>query len=151
MIIHVIALKIDNYELREDLYYWPRRLTWGKVEPNNKVRVGITDLAQGLAGKIRFIRIKPKGVAVEQGASVGTIETGKWVGPVETPVSGTIEEVNQALRAKPALLNEQPYDDGWIAVIKMTKPDETAGLKHGDDAAVWYKAEIETRTKDKKQ
>ncbi|MFQ6081221.1 MAG: glycine cleavage system protein H [Candidatus Bathyarchaeia archaeon] len=138
---------VGECELREELYYWQKGLTWAKVESDGKARIGFTDLAQKLAGKIRFIRIKPKGVTVAQGKGVATIETAKWVGPVESPVTGVVEEVNMALRRKPSLLNESPYDDGWIALVKMSKPDEIKNLVHGEAAVEWYKKEIETRVK----
>jgi len=143
-------VKVDEYELREDLYYWPKGLTWAKVEPDGRVRVGLTDLAQRLATKIRFIRILPKGRVVDQGRMVATLETGKWVGPVESPISGTIDEVNPALRGKPTLINDDPYGEGWVALLKPTKPEEIENLLHGGAIFEWYRKEIETRVKQKK-
>jgi glycine cleavage system H protein len=144
-------VKVDDYELREDLYYWAPKLTWAKVESDGRVRVGVTDLAQRLAGKIRFIRVKPKGITVAQGKGVATLETGKWIGPVESPVSGVIDEVNTALRSKPTLVNEDPYGEGWIVVLKPTNLEEDLkNLVHGDAIFDWYKKEIETRVKKKK-
>ncbi|MEM2936218.1 MAG: glycine cleavage system protein H [Candidatus Bathyarchaeia archaeon] len=143
-------VKVDDYELREDLYYWPRGLTWAKVEPDGRVRIGLTDLAQRLAIKIRFIRTLSKGRAVDQGKMVATLETGKWIGPVESPISGTIEEVNMALRGKPTLVNDDPYGEGWVALLKPTKPEEIENLLHGEAIFEWYKKEIEMRVKQKK-
>ncbi|MFQ5836325.1 MAG: glycine cleavage system protein H [Candidatus Bathyarchaeia archaeon] len=140
-------VKVEGYELREDLYYWSKGLTWAKVEPDGRVRIGFTDLAQKLAGQIRFVRIKPKGVAIDQGKGIATVETSKWVGPVESPVTGVIEEANTALRRNPKLLNEKPYDDGWIALMKMSKPDEIKKLIHGETVVEWYKKEIEAKLK----
>jgi len=140
-------VKVDDYELREDLYYWPRGLTWAKVEPDGRVRAGITDLAQGIAGKIRFIRVKPKGSEVVQGKGIGTMETGKWVGPLESPVSGTIHEVNDALRTKPTIANEDPYGKGWFVILKPSKPEELENLVHGEAIFEWYKKEIEKGVK----
>ena len=140
-------VKVEGYELREDLYYWPRGITWAKKEPDRRVRVGLTDLGQGLAQKIRFVRIKRKGRAVDQGKGVATIESQKWVGPAESPVSGVIDEVNEALRTKPSLMNEDPYGEGWVAVLKPSKPEELESLVHGEAVFEWYKKEIETRVK----
>src|SRR4030067_420633 len=105
------VVKVDVYELREDFYYWSKSLTWAKVEPDGRIRVGLTDLAQNLAKKIRFVRVKPKGSTVDQGKIVATLETVKWVGPVESPVTGTIDDVNAALRGKPAAVNDDPYGE----------------------------------------
>jgi len=142
-------VKVGEYELREDLSYWSHGQTWAKLEPDGRVRVGVTDLAQKLAGKIRFVRIKPPGRSVEQGKGVATMETGKWVGPLEAPIGGTIEEINRALRRKPQALNDDPYGDGWIVLLKPSKPEELQGLVHGEGLIDWYKKEIETRVKKK--
>jgi glycine cleavage system H protein len=144
-------VKVGDYELREDLSYWSHGQTWAKLEPDGRVRVGMTDLAQNLAGKIRFIRIQRPGKAIDQGKGFATMETGKWVGPLEAPISGTIEEINKALRRKPQALNSDPYGDGWIALLKPSKPEELQGLVHGEGLVDWYKKEIETREKEKKK
>ena len=140
-------VKIDGYELQEGLYYWPKGLTWAKVGPDGKVRVGLTDLGQGIAKRIRSVHIRPKGKSVGQGKTVATIETIKWVGPIESPISGAIEEVNEDLRRKPTLINDDPYGEGWIALLKPTQPEELETLIHGKISVTWYKREIETRTK----
>lgn len=143
-------VNVDGYELREGLYYWPKGLTWAKVEPDRRVRVGLTDLGQGIAKKIRSVRIRPKGKIVDQGKTVATIETIKWVGPIESPISGTIEEINEALSKKPTLINEDPYSEGWIALLKPTKPEELETLIHGEITVSWYKREIATRVKERR-
>lgn len=146
----VSLVKVDGYELREGLYYWPKGLTWAKVEPDGKVRVGLTDLGQGIAKRIRSVRIRPKGKTVDQGKAVATMETTKWVGPIESPISGAIEEVNETLKRKPTLINEDPYGEGWIALLKPTKPEELETLIHGEIIVRWYKREIATRVKEKR-
>jgi len=143
-------VNVDGYELREGLYYWPKGLTWAKVEQDGKVRVGLTDLGQSIAKKIRSVRIRPKGKTVEQGKTVATIETIKWVGPIESPISGTVEEINEALSKKPTLINEDPYGEGWIALLKPTKPKELETLIHGEITVSWYKREIATRVKERR-
>jgi len=143
------VVKVEGRELREGLYYWPHGLTWAKKEPDGRVRIGLSDLAQELAGKIRFCRTRPPGREVEQGKGVATLETGKWVGPVEAPITGLIDQVNDALRTKATLINEDPYGEGWVAVLKPSKPGELGGLVHGDALVEWYKKEIAERTKKK--
>ena len=140
-------VKVENYELREDLYYWAKGLTWAKKEPDGRVRVGMTDFAQALAQRIRFVRIKPKGVVIEQGKGIANIESQKWVGQVQSPVTGIVDEDNLALRSKAALVNDDPYGEGWVAIVKPSKPEELEGLVHGASVVNWYKKEIETRIK----
>ena len=98
-----------------------------------------------MAKEICFVDIEHKGRTVDQGEAVATIETMKWVGPVESPISGTIEEVNEALRRKPTLINEDPYGEGWVALLKPTKPEELENLIHGEIIVRWYKKEIAAR------
>jgi glycine cleavage system H protein len=149
-------VKVQEYELSEDLYYWHggekgQGQTWAKLEPDGRIRVGITDLAQKLAGKIRFIRIKPPGRTLTQGQGVATLETGKWVGPVESPVTGTIEEINRTLRRKPRPINDDPYGEGWVAILQPSNPDELNDLVHGDGLVAWYEKEIEKKSKNIKK
>ncbi|MBI3359572.1 MAG: glycine cleavage system protein H, partial [Chloroflexi bacterium] len=80
--------------------------------------IGITDVAQHLAKSIISATPKEAGKSVKKGKSAGTVESGKWVGPVTAPVNGTVLEVNTALKPKPGLLNTDPYGEGWFIRIK---------------------------------
>lgn len=149
-------VKVGEYDLDEDLYYWNggekgQGQTWAKPESDGRVRVGMTDLAGKIAGKIRFIRIKPPGRPVEQGKSMATMETGKWVGPIESPISGTIDEINRTLRRKPQTLNQDPYGDGWVAILKPSNSEELNNLVHGEATIEWYEKEIEKKLKEIKK
>ncbi len=132
----------DKYEFPEGLYYSKDHL-WLKIE-GDVVRVGVTDLAQQAAGPIVYVRLVPKGKVVEAGKPLGTMETGKWVGPLKSPVSGTIVEVNEALKSQPKLLNEDPYGKGWLAVIKPSKlEEELKGLfSKVEDMIPWLQEEL---------
>ncbi len=132
----------DKYEFPEGLYYSKDHL-WLKIE-GDLVRVGVTDLVQQAAGPIVYVRLMPKGKVVEAGKPIGTIETGKWVGPLKSPVSGTIVELNEALKSQPKLLNEDPYGKGWLALIKPSKlEDELKGLfSKVEDMIPWLQEEI---------
>ena len=132
----------EKYEYPEGLYYSKDHL-WAKIE-DGKVRVGLTDFAQQIAGKIRFIRLRPSGVKVEQGKTLGKMETGKWVGPIVSPLSGTIIEVNKDLRRKAGLVNEDPYGKGWLSIIQPTSLDEELKTLWTDLEKMkpWLKQEI---------
>ena len=108
----------NNCNIPENLYYWVEKHTWCQREADGNVVVGITDVAQHLAKSIISATPKEVGKAVKKGKSAGTVESGKWVGPVTAPVSGTIAEVNTALKSKPGLLNSDPYGEGWFTKIK---------------------------------
>jgi len=146
-------VKVEEFELKEDLYYWRKGHTWAKIESNDRVRVGMDDVGVKSAGEIVFVRLKPKGAKVKQGDALGVLESAKWVGPIESPVSGEIVEVNEQLRKQPKLLMSSPYGDGWIAVIKPSnlEVDITNLLKGSDPQAIeWYKKEIEEKVRKKK-
>ena len=109
---------INNCNIPDHLYYWVEKHTWARREPDGHVVVGITDVAQYLAKSIISATPKEAGKTVKKGKSAGTVESGKWVGPVTAPVNGTITETNAALKTKPGLLNSDPYGEGWFVKIK---------------------------------
>jgi len=117
-----MARILDRFEYPEGLYY-SRDHLWAKRE-DGTVRVGVTDMAQQAAKSILFVRVMPKGRQVEAGKPLGTMETGKWVGPLKSPLSGTIVEANEVLRTQAKLLNEDPYGKGWLALLQPSKLDD---------------------------
>ena len=138
--------RIGKYWLSLDHYYWPHDTahTWAKIE-EGKVRVGVDDFAQKQAGELKFIRLFPAGKEVKQGARFGTLETAKWVGPLLSPVSGKIAQVNDAVLNKPPLVNEDPYGNGWMVVIEPSDlDDDLTRLVKGDQPAAveWMKKDI---------
>ena len=140
-------MKIDKYELPEDLYY-QKDHTWMKVE-GETVRVGIDDFGQQSAGKILFVRLRSPGKIVKQDKSIGSIESGKWVGSIKSPIDGEIIEINEKLKDDPALLNSAPYTDGWMAVIKpIAIEDNKKSLISGaENIKAWIEREIKERLK----
>lgn len=136
----------EGFDFPEDLYYTSDQL-WVKKE-NDNIKLGFTSFGMDLAGKIKFVRLRPAGKTIEAGRSIGTLESGKWTGPVKAPVSGTITEVNEALKDNPSLLNEDPYGKGWVAVLTPSNWDgEVGNLQGADGLEDWIKAEFaEKRT-----
>jgi len=125
-------VKIDGNDFPEDLHYH-RDHMWVKVE-DGKARVGYNDWAQEAAGKLVNLNTRKAGRPVKMGKTLGTVESGKWVGPLKTPVSGTIAELNEEVLKKPSLINEDPYGRGWIAIIEATNlEDELKDLIKGSD------------------
>ena len=130
----------EGFDFPDDLYYTDDQL-WVKKE-NGKVRIGLTSFGMDLAGKIKFVRLKAAGRDVKAGRSIGTLESGKWTGPVKTPFTGSISEVNEDLKSNPGLLNEDPYGKGWIAVIETSDFDgEIGALQGADGLDEWTKVQ----------
>jgi glycine cleavage system H protein len=100
---------------------------WVKVEGKQAV-IGITDYAQQELGDIVYLELPDVGTEVVMEEEVTEIESTKTTSPVLAPVSGTIIEVNDELKESPQLINEDPYGKGWIAILKMTNPDDLDSL-----------------------
>jgi glycine cleavage system H protein len=116
--------QVRGCNIPDDRYYWVEKHAWARLEADGTVTVGITDVAQHMAKGIISATPKDVGRTVKQGKSAGTLESGKWVGPVTSPVTGEIVEVNEAVKARPALINEDPYGEGWFVKIR---PEDWAG------------------------
>ena len=86
--------------------------------------VGITDFAQGELGDIVFIEVDTVDETLAQEETFGTIEAVKTVSDMFMPVSGTVIEFNAQLESNPELVNQAPYENGWIVKIKMSNPAE---------------------------
>jgi len=127
-------VKIDGNDFPEDLYYH-RDHMWVKID-GEKARVGYNDWAQEAAGKLVNLSTRKVGRSVKAGKTLGTVESGKWVGPLKAPVSGQILEINENVIKNPSLINEDPYGKGWVAVIAAENLDAEKGeLILGSDVA----------------
>lgn len=141
-------MEIEGYLFPDDLYYHKEHF-WAKVEAD-MVIVGTTDFAQKLAGDIVFVELPSKGKAVEQGKPCGSMESGKWVGRIYAPVSGKVESSNEALEDSPELINESPYEKGWMFKLSPTNLEaELKNLMKTDGLIDFIKAEIERVKKSK--
>jgi glycine cleavage system H protein len=125
-------------EFPEDLRY-TKEHEWVRDEGEGRVRVGITDYAQDALGDVVYVDVPDEGAPVSANSPFSEVESTKSVSDVYAPVSGSVAERNSMLEERPELVNEQPYGDGWIAVISMRDPEELTGLM---DAA-GYRAFVE--------
>lgn len=92
------------------------------------VQIGITDYAQGELGDVVFVELPKPGAAFDQMQVFGTIEAVKAVSELFCPVAGTVVEANGALEGDPALVNRDPYGDGWMIKLKLKTPADVNGL-----------------------
>ncbi len=92
---------------------------WVKVLEEGKVSVGITDFAQDELGDIVFVNLPAVGQQIKVGETLASLESVKSASDVYSPVSGKVTEVNEKLKNSPELINEDPYGEGWIAVIEL--------------------------------
>lgn len=128
----------------EDLWYNVERHVWARPEPDGTVTVGITDVAQNLAGKIIVVSPKPAGRRVEKNKSAGTLESGKWVGSVPAPVSGEVVMVNALVKSDPSVVNRDPYGEGWLLRLRPDNWErDRADLVTGPQAVEAYRQRME--------
>jgi len=136
--------RVNNCVLPKDLYYKVEDNTWVKLNEDGTVTVGMTDIAQSLAGPILHAKTKKIGMYRKRGKPIATVESGKWVGPIKAPVSGEIAEINTELESDPQLLNKSPYRKGWVVKLKPDNLDEELkDLVTGDEAIAKYREKIE--------
>lgn len=127
-----------------DLYYSVVDHTWIRVHDDGTVTVGMTDVAQNLAGPLLHAKPKKVGTVRAKGKPLATVESSKWVGPVKSPVSGEVIEVNEELAKDATLINRSPYGAGWI--VRMRPDDlgsELAAMLTGQAAVDKYRERIE--------
>lgn len=136
--------EVRGCNIPEDLYYNVEKHIWARREADGTVTVGMTDVAQHLAGKIIVVSPKPAGRKVEKNKSAGTLESGKWVGMVPSPVGGEIVASNDAVKKTPTLVNEDPYGAGWIVRVRPENWDSDASdLVTGPAGTEAYRARME--------
>ena len=135
-------MKIEDYFFPDDFYYHKEHF-WAKVE-GDLVTMGTTDFAQKLAGQVVYIELPSPGKVVEQGKPCGSMESGKWVGRIYAPVSGKIEAINNDLEDTPELINDNPYEKGWMCKIKASNlQEDLKGLMKAESLPDFIRSEIE--------
>jgi glycine cleavage system H protein len=111
-------LKIDNCEFPEDVYFDLENDTWLKMLSDNSARIGITGILSFLAGPVQKISLRKELSQVERGRSLGTIESNRYFGAIRSPVDGRIIRYNPELESLPRLVNDSPYEKGWVVEVK---------------------------------
>jgi glycine cleavage system H protein len=120
----------------DDLFYTESH-EWIRVEGEN-ARVGITDHAQAELTDVVYVELPKVGAEAEARGQIAVVESVKAASDIYAPIKGAVVEVNKALEGNPALINTDPFGEGWIFVLKMDSPDDVKQLK---DAAA-YRAAI---------
>jgi len=134
------VVKVDDYEVKEGLYY-SKDYLWVEVE-DGKAKIGLTDYAQKQLRDILVVDLPEAGTEVEKGEPFGTVESAKTVSDLIAPLTGVVEEVNSAVIDNPALINEDPYGEGWVIVITPTKLEEELKELMDFEAAVKWHEEL---------
>ena len=104
---------------------------WLRLEGDVAV-VGITDFAQGELGDIVFVEVETVDETLDADEVFGTVEAVKTVSDLFLPVAGEIVEFNEAVEDDPALVNNDPYGEGWLIKVKVSNPADVDGLLDGE-------------------
>jgi glycine cleavage system H protein len=132
----------EGYSLPDDLYYQPEDHLWVRQE-GDLVRIGLDDVAQKSAQSISHMRLKPPGRPIPALRPFGTMEAGKYVGPLRLPVSGTVVEINEALLSDAGTANRDPYGEGWLVLVEPSELENDLGnLVHGQGLQSWLEQSI---------
>jgi glycine cleavage system H protein len=136
-------LQIGGYDFPEELYYDDHH-QYTRVE-GDVVTIGLSHYAQATAKAINFVGLPRAGRKVEQGKPIGSVESGKWVGRLYAPVSGEVIAGNSALEDDPTLINQDPYDKGWMVKLRASDLRQLSTLRRCTDPgfAEWFQAEVQ--------
>lgn len=105
---------------------------WVRDNGDGTVTVGISDHAQGLLGDVVFVDLPDVDDEVTAGEGFSLVESVKAASDIYSPVTGVIVEINEELEDSPELVNEEPYESGWIARIKLSDSSELESLIPSD-------------------
>jgi glycine cleavage system H protein len=112
----------------DDLLYTPEHEYVARTGDPAVVRIGITDYAQGELGDVVFVNMPKRGDTLTSHQAFGTIEAVKAVSELYSPAAGTVAEINSALDADPAVVNRDPYGEGWMITLRLSDPAALDGL-----------------------
>jgi glycine cleavage system H protein len=131
---------IKGYNMPDGLYYHKDH-AWARID-GTQVTVGMNDFFQKEAGDIVFIDLPEEEDDVTQGEVCGKIQSRKWIGKLVAPVSGEIVRVNEDLEEDTAMINSDPYGEGWILVIEAGGLEtELGNLMQGEALTEFIEAE----------
>ncbi|MEZ9602483.1 glycine cleavage system protein GcvH [Vibrio kanaloae] len=106
---------------------------WVKDNGDGTVTIGISEHAQEMLGDVVFVDLPETEDEIEAGESFSLVESVKAASDIYAPISGEIVEINEELEDSPELINEEPYEGGWIVKVKMSDASELNNLKDAEE------------------
>jgi glycine cleavage system H protein len=135
--------KVHGFPLALDRGYHPDTHMWVKLTAPGRVRIGMDSLGVEISGTLAELSLPPPGVVLTAGQPFGQLEAVKFVGPLSSPVSGTVLACNTAAAADPGLVERDPFGDGWLIEAELTGPGELdVLLSDPEEITAWYAASI---------
>jgi len=145
MVEEPYQIKVDKWTFRvpKELFY-NENDCWSRIE-GDTAKVGITDFLQNMISDIIFVKFNELGSKIEQFDEIASFESIKSVLDLISPVSGTIQKVNEKLSQSPELANKDPYGEGWFAIIKLENfENDRQNLLQAQDYFEVLKRKVET-------
>lgn len=133
-----------DYFIPNDRCYDRENHMWAQYDSvSGRVVIGIDTLGLSALGDLAYITLQAVGIPIQRGESIGTLEAAKMTGDLITPISGVIVGRNENAIHNPMLINETPYQHGWLVAIEPSDwTGESKNLVSGDDLPSWVAAEI---------
>ncbi len=139
-----MADQTNSYKIPFDRAYDREHHMWAQYDASRgQVIVGIDTLGLASLGDLAYVMLKEVGTEVKRGESLGTLEAAKMTGDLIAPVSGVIVARNEETMNNPGLVNQSPYDAGWLVVLKPSDWErESWQLVAGAELPAWVEAEV---------
>jgi glycine cleavage system H protein len=136
--------EVAGFKVALDRAYDPAGHFWVSMVTETRARIGLDALGVETSGTIAQLAFLPVGEHLKQGEAFGSLEAAKFVGPLTSPLSGTVSATNDAVVADPALVERDPYGTGWLVELTLADPGELRDLISGADLIpVWFEGEVE--------
>ena len=134
---------VAGFGVALDRAYDPAGHFWVSMLSADRARIGMDTLGIETSGTLAQLAFLPAGEHLKRGEAFGSLEAAKFVGPLNSPLSGTVVATNDAVVADPALVERDPYGDGWLVEMALTDTGELGELISGAEAIpVWFAAEV---------
>lgn len=135
--------KVSGFAIALDRSYEPDTHMWVMLTEPGRVTIGMDPLGIETSGTLAQLSLPKPGEALTAGRSFGQLEAVKFVGPLTSPVSGTVLAANTAAAADPGLVERDPFGDGWLIEAALSDPAELdALLADPDEITAWYGARV---------
>lgn len=117
---------------------------WVSIVGPDRARIGMDALGVETSGTLAQLAFLPVGEHLKRGEAFGSLEAAKFVGPLTSPLSGTVSATNDAVVTDPSLVERDPYGTGWLIELDLADPGELTRLVAGPHSIrVWFEAEVE--------
>lgn len=137
-------VQILGYPLALDRRYQPDTHMWVLPAGPGLVRVGMDPLGVETSGTLAQLSFEPAGTALAAGRPFGQLEAAKFVGPLVSPVAGTLAAVNGAVAADPGLAEHDPFGAGWLIEVSLAGAGEAPGLlSDREEITAWFTGKVE--------